>query len=103
MESGKAVILLASTMTLLALIGSISAKPTDQQLSSSESHYELQPIDICIFGCDHCFKADALVKCANECILSQATVAPEWVSLCPYLSRQYTHPLPLLPNNPYRH
>ncbi|XP_059476185.1 uncharacterized protein LOC132197121 [Neocloeon triangulifer] len=48
---------------------------------------QLDPIDKCLFTCDHCYKhPQALIACANECIL-QAGEAPSmgkaWLQTCP--------------------
>lgn len=68
-KAGKATVyLLASVMTLICVISMISAKPTmDHEWNNSPQdvgpgpHYELHPIDNCIFACDHCFKVSVSI------------------------------------------
>ncbi|XP_035715313.1 uncharacterized protein LOC110859439 isoform X2 [Folsomia candida] len=53
----------------------------------SEGHEEemsmnLHPIDVCIFSCDLCFKSEALVHCANACILSEGAMEANWRRIC---------------------
>ncbi|KAF5300549.1 hypothetical protein FQR65_LT09170 [Abscondita terminalis] len=52
-------------------------------------HQDIDVIDMCILGCDRCFKGDTLVNCANHCISSKASVAQIWKLVCKALEQDY--------------
>ncbi|XP_065341590.1 uncharacterized protein LOC135940578 [Cloeon dipterum] len=50
----------------------------------------LDPIDKCLFTCDHCYKhPQALIACANECIMQGGEtqmMSKFWLQTCPQFS-----------------
>lgn len=44
----------------------------------------LDPTDVCILTCDKCYKKQALLNCANNCLDTSGKVSPFWRRQCPY-------------------
>ncbi|KYB26523.1 hypothetical protein TcasGA2_TC033842 [Tribolium castaneum] len=72
---------LFSTTAVLLFLSSLEARP----------EMFLDATDLCILTCDKCYKNQALLNCANNCIDTSGKVLPFWKQQCPYFTTK--HPL----------
>ncbi|XP_034249346.1 uncharacterized protein LOC117650215 [Thrips palmi] len=76
-----AVALLAALVLTLTLVAPSDAKPA--------LAVHMDAIDTCLFTCDACYKAEALLACANTCLQVDGLImGTAWHQTCPYFRKK---------------